>query len=210
MPDTKDKLLQFSPVQVKILEAYVDLAYELGPAMVTLEKVAKKAGVAFSTVRYHFAGEQLDLMRSAVFYVGAIGQNYIQAFVESREREANFNGVHEYTRGTFQWTLESPAYVSYLFHFYYLCSTRVNLVLDNKAFLETARGRVRSLLFESIGRGLYRPVRDPVTLAQQIHILVIGGVLTALTERDKKALNRQLKVVLDAIDSLIHAEAKAK
>ncbi len=197
---------KFSSTEAAILQAFIKLCHKLGPHNVTLQKVAKEARVAFGTVRYHFAGPELDLHRSAIFYAILIGQQYIHSWLEERRFRPDFNGVHEYIRGTFQWYKMDPATVSYVFNFYYLCTTKVDLVIDNKRFLETARGRIEALFFESVGRGQYPHVTHSQELAKLIQAVVAGGVLMAATSREPKELEVIQEITVRSVDAVICAQ----
>jgi AcrR family transcriptional regulator len=199
----KQKRESFSPIQEKILKAFIDICYEEGISNVTLQKVASRSKVAFGSVRYHFAGEKMDLLRAGVFYVVKIGQDYIQKHLFRESTKKNYNGVHEYISGFFRWYKEYPRYGSYLFNFYYHCTTDVEMYLDNREFLNTARARLKSLILEAVGSEHYTRPKHIDLVVQQIHALLVGSILVAASEKERKIIDQFCTATIQAADQLL-------
>jgi AcrR family transcriptional regulator len=194
---------KLSDTDIKLIEAYLSLCAEHGVLEVTLQKVAKKAGVAFGTVRYHFSGENLDLAQASILYVVEEGYRFIEASLYEAQLRKDYNGIEAYIRCTFEWVRKKRAHTSFILYYYYLSATGARLVLRNEAFVKRARARITSLLYEAIGRGLYSPQGKPEELARRIHSLLLGAVIVAGTEGAPGAHEAQLEMTLRTANQIL-------
>jgi len=194
----------FSKTEIKIIEAYLSLTERIGVADATLQRVADEGNFAFGTVRYHFAADKaLDLTQAAILYVGRSGQQFIEAYVEREQQKAGYNGVKAYIEGTFQWIQKQSSHSSFLIYFYYLGNTQKDLIISNELFLQKARSRILHILRETIGIGLYKPLKNLEGLVLQIHALLMGTAIIASSQRSKKEYKLQCEMALRACDTLI-------
>ncbi|HEX4926233.1 MAG TPA: hypothetical protein VFV50_19220 [Bdellovibrionales bacterium] len=197
--------MEFSPTQIRILESYLKLCQKESPSNVTLQKVADHAKLAFGTVRYNFAEDEMDLTTAGLLYAVTRGQRFIETYLKEAEKKKSYNGLAEYILGTFEWIREEPSHASFLFYFYYLTTTSYKLPFSNEDFITTARRRVQTLLYECIGRGLYKPVGNVEALSIQIHTLVVGAGLVVATTKSEAQRNKLFETTFRAIESLILA-----
>jgi AcrR family transcriptional regulator len=200
---------QFSITETKIIEAYLQLSNEIGVANITLQKVATEANVAFGTVRYYFANNKnLDLTQAAVLYVFSEGVEYIERLI-ARDRTSNkFDGIKSYVRANVEWILKKRTHAVYLLHYYYLLTTKASSVVRNDQFLTAARVRIRSLIHESIGSGVYPPLEAIDALVLKIHALVMGIAVIGVIDMKKNSLQDQCEIAMSAITVLFEQHKK--
>lgn len=197
------KKTELSEKRQHIIESFLNLAMKIGVENITLEKIAKEAKVAFGTVRYHFSPNQMSLTDSAVLYVVKSGQNYVNELISQERMKAEFNGVHAYIRANFDWVQKRKAHASFLLHYYYLCVTQVKVVIRNNLLLDSTRVRIRGLVHESIGSGVYSSVQHVDELVLQIHSIVMGSVIIAGTEGSEKSYQMQCEIAIDAVTRIM-------
>ncbi len=198
-------------MQMQLVEAYLELSFRIGIELVTLQKVADEAKVAFGSVRYHFVREgQPDLMSAATTYVVLKGYQAIETRLSADRSRKTFNPLHSYVNAMFEWTEKSRKESSYLLYFYYRCGTRNELALSNETLVDTARRRIRQLMSESVGLGLYPKLPSDLDhRIKRIHALLLGALVVAGTERRADAFGRQRDVVLKGIDEIMAKKSKS-
>lgn len=181
---TLERLPSFSPMEVKILEAYLKICHRLGPDLVTLAAVAKEAGVAFGSVRYYFAGEgRLSLSEAAILYVLSCGYSYLTSSMQRvKKNKTPIDLVLAYLQCHFELIKKKPEHSSFLLYFYYLNATRRDLIVKNNDLFEIATERIQSLAAENIATGLWPRCDNLQTLAKEIHQIVFGACLSALIQ----------------------------
>jgi AcrR family transcriptional regulator len=184
----------------RILESVVHHCYENGGLYVGLRDIAETAGVAFGTVRYHFAQEGKDLVREAIYYVVLKGRQYIDLRLDAARSKKRFHPVHEYVDAMFGWIVEHPTYASFLVHYYYLSASKNTVEPLATAFLEGGRRRLEGLFTEAIGRGLYPPAKDLQFLSASAHSQLLGNWLKATMDPGSMSRGKQnTKEVLDLL-----------
>ena len=171
----------------RILEAYLDLAHEQGVETITLEKVAKRAGVAYGTVRYHFNERDLSISHQAAAHVGKHAQDFVSTYLEGKPASARQPIIVTWFEANLKWAEAHPTHASQFVYFYYLCTTRVRGRELNRAFLDAAARRIAELLYMDIGRGRIAKREGVEEMAIAIHGLAIGTILRALTDPDLKS-----------------------
>jgi AcrR family transcriptional regulator len=199
----KPRRPQGGSLEKAVLEAYLKLSRRVGIAQVTLQKMADLAGVAFGTVRYYFATGEKAIHDEAFALVLQDSYRYIEEVLFEKRRGTKFNPIHLYVETMFLWAIENPEQGSYLIYMYYLSTTDVPLKTEVAETVMKARLRIESLLHEAIGKGLYKPVRDPESCAAHIHALTIGFGFIGLSFRNDKKFQLQKKLCIEAIDRLI-------
>lgn len=187
-----------------ILEAYVDLAYEIGVANVTLQKIADKAGVAFGTVRYYFSSDEGEVIHEAAFQ-NALAHSFIEIEKISARLRAkkNANPVHVYLESMLTWVRDFPAYGSFLIYYYYVSSSKVRTTTNLAEVNARARQKIESLLLESIGLGLYPPAKNLKDAAMVIHSTVIGAGFVAMATGTRVAFETQRELCLSSVDAFL-------
>jgi AcrR family transcriptional regulator len=199
--------------KTKLADAFIDLASREGAYRITLEAVAKKARVPFSTAHYHLKALGVGLVEFGLREVGVRAQAYIQAFLERAGRESpKGNPLHDYVIGSFAWARELRPHASIWLFQYHLIAVNEATREAHQIFLDAALERIEKLIFESVGKGFYpertrRPgkTRDA---AIAVHSLLIGGMTRALvSSTDSKsphsALESHERIVLSTIDCLL-------
>lgn len=191
------------PTKEALIEAYVELCTEIGPAQVTIEKIAQKAGFSFGTARYHFVKEGTSILSESILYVIQRGVQYITAKIDRMKLEAGQGPVEAYLLANLDWVKNFRAHANFMVYFYSLCATHQELPVLASTFTEAGRARVEALLYEGIGRGLYSRPADLPRLAVQIHTLVLGSCLAAAVNPTPEALKLQEVSALASLKAIL-------
>lgn len=175
----------------RILKSFFELAFEEGINAVTLQKVADRSQVAFTTVRYHFNIQGHSLSEVALNELLQHAYQFIEKGIAHLRNQPSFDPVDSYIQVMFDWIEQEPVFTSYLAYFYYLCTTKIELPFHNRALVETAQRRIQTLMHEGLGMGMYSFKGDTLTASQQIHSIVMGGFIIGNTSRQTEALKSQ-------------------
>jgi len=171
------QLRQFNDVEKQVIEAYLDLCFEGGITQVTLQKVAKRAGLAFSSARYYFSGEgKASVEASTVQYVLQNAHIFIEINLQNTRATLPFDGLLQYIVVMLNWGKEFPKHGSFLVYFFYLSSTALAkfMPISNSDLVATARRRIQSLYYEAVGQGLYPSIENVEKLTVQMHAYLFG------------------------------------
>ena len=187
----------------KILDAYLSLCAEIGITQVTLQKVAKKSKLSFTTVRYHFAENSSGLEYEASMYVAQTGQRFTQLAIDNARKKKSFNTIKSYIDATFDWLEAYPDQAKFLIYFYYVSGTKQNLPIRNDSLVETARIRTTSLIHEAIGRGEVKKSVDAADLAPKIHAIIYGCGVLAMSIASKEEYHRSRRICWEMIQKLL-------
>lgn len=190
----------------KILDAYFDICRHDGIESVTLQKLADRSGVALTTVRYHFQMQGVSLSQVATDYMSDKTYEYLdQGMLHAREGK-NFDPVRAYIHVTFRWIEEQPVQASFLIYYYYLSSTQVEQRVTNKELIEIAHRRIQGLIHEGLGMKLYRHEGDTLKLSRQIHLIITGACMYAITARDSEFIQTHKDLCLELTMKLLGAQ----
>jgi AcrR family transcriptional regulator len=187
----------------KILDAYLSLCAEIGITQVTLQRVAKKSKLSFTTVRYHFAEHSSGLEYEASMYVAQAGQRFTQTAIDNARKKKSFNTVKSYIDATFDWLESFPDQAKFLIYFYYVSGTKQNLPIRNDSLVETARIRTASLIHEAIGRGEVKKTLDVIDLAPKIHAILYGCGVLAMSIGSMEEYKRSRRICWEMIQKLL-------
>lgn len=173
--------------KARLAAAFVTIASEKGVDQITLEAVAKKARVPFSTAHYQLRTMGLSIIEFGLRSVGTHGQEFTRNYLERRAREAPAeNPLEQYLEGTFAWFKEFRPYANIWLFQYHAIAVNPQLRAIHQTFLDTAIVRIEKLIFESVGKGFYpewsrRETKIPVSeVAIAVHSILMGGTTRAL------------------------------
>lgn len=186
------------PPEERVVNAFIEFCDERGILEATLQKIARKAGVPFSTAHYHWGGSLERLISAVLQKIGKSAQEYIFARLQN-PKKGEGNPLECYVQGTFDWIEERGGDARLWVYFFYHASTGVDQRRAHEAFLVVARKRILQLLFEAKGRGYYPKLEPTLERASQIHALVFGYGIQAITI-DSKAGKKALRE--DALSAL--------
>ena len=192
-----------STVKAQILKAYFEICNEEGIESVTLQKVADRSHVALTSVRYHFQLKGLSLSQVALQYVSDTTYEWIHSGLQKAREAANFNPVLAYIQGQFDWIEQQPLEASFLVYYYYLCTTKTPVSIENKDLVEIAQKRILGLIHEGMGLKLYAVAGDPVALSRVIHMLVMGCGIIIATCRNSEFARQQKDSCLKFVSRLL-------
>jgi AcrR family transcriptional regulator len=181
---------EFSEIEQKILESYLSLCARHGITQVTIQMIAKQAKLAFATVRYHFSEKEIDFDQAASLFVARSGQRFTADFIERARSKKGFNPVKAYLDGTFEWFSNNPDHANFLLYFYYASGTHKGLWFRNGELLETARLRTLSFVNEAVGMGTMAKPKDAGLLAFEVHSIVFGSGVMAMSVNNKAETGR--------------------
>lgn len=188
----------------RILEAYIELAYEIGIPNITLQKIADEAGVAFGTVRYYFSSEEGEIIHKAAFQTALAHSFREVANITAKLRtKKNANPVFVYVESMFDWVQQFPAYGSFLIYYYYLSSSKLRPSTELGDVNVKARQRIEALLFESIGMGFFKSVKNVKEAANAIHSSVVGHGFIAMVTGNKASFDLQREICKETINSYL-------
>jgi hypothetical protein len=126
-----------------------------------------------------------------------------EEMVKKRMVSSTFNPIESYIEVMFKWLETKPAYASYLCHYYYLSTSKIELAVNNHVFLKQAYLRIESYLHESVGRELFAKPKNMSFAVRQIHSLLMGCCLIASIGRTKQGLETQKEICLDTVRQLL-------
>ncbi|RYZ69725.1 MAG: TetR/AcrR family transcriptional regulator [Proteobacteria bacterium] len=192
----------------RLVDAYISLAYEVGVAHITLQKIADKAGIGFSTVRYYFTQDSFDIHGEAFKRVMLRSLESVERAVWTDKRSL-VNPVHAYVDSIFDWINEDRINSTYLIYAYYSASSALKTSVDLSEVNENARRKIQSALLESIGLEIYKPVKDAQACASSIHACVVGHGFVAMTASSRDAFKTFKVQCLSTVHALIVNSAKS-
>lgn len=187
----------------QILEAFLSLCQESSVESITLQKIADKSKVALTSVRYHFQLQGETLSRVALDYVSDKTYAYLDRSMLDARQKKNFDPVKAYINAQFSWVAEQPRQASFLMYYYYLCTTKVSLKVQNSELIEIGRNRVLSLIHEGVGMGLYTLSGPAATTSTNVHMLITGAMLIGATGRSSEFLKTQKNLCLEYVSRLL-------
>jgi hypothetical protein len=169
----------------KILNSFIQLSYEQGIESITLQKIADHSGLAMNTVRYHFKIQGLNLSQVAVDFVAEKNFEFIEKkFLENRGR-ADFDPVNCYAESQFEWLTNEPIQACMLFYYFFLCTTKIPLEVENTELMELARKRLIGFINEGVGIGIYKRPTDVENLSRDLYMIISGACFSLATSRNK-------------------------
>lgn len=203
---TKHKKLGRRPQQgdgsrVDIIKAYLALTYEIGPDQITIERIAKKAGLTLGTVRYYFADAQPGLYaHSLKFHLDKVYRMLEERLSKERlAKRQKFDPLKTYIETMFEW-ISDPIDGCFELYSYFLCGTRDRFPDFDFDFMDIARTRIGSFLLEGIGAGRFKiPVNQIEYTAHQIHNIILGCCVSAMIDPNKRNFEKNRKIGLDLI-----------
>ena len=196
---------KLEPARSLLIESLMSLVSEIGAHQITLQKVAKRAKIPFSTAHYYFGGNKDLIFKEAAIQAGTQGQNYIAAYLQ-KHSNLNSNPVELYIKGTFQWLKDHPIESRYWLFNYYYSSLNPDFIEQQALFIENARKRVLNLLFEAKGRGFYPKLNLTPDLAAQVHTLIFGlGIMSMIQNFDVKIIHQFRQETLKQVGSILNS-----
>lgn len=191
------------PAKETLLNGFIILIHDIGAHQVTLQKVAKKAKVPFSTAHYYYGGDWDRIFSDAVQVVGERLQTFTTAYIQSHSNVKS-NPIELYVNASFQWILENKYDPSlWLFNFYF-SSLKPDFAVRQDEFVEQARKRVLGLLFEAKGKGFYPKLKVTQDAAVLAHTLVHGFAIQAVVQNhDAKKVNAIRKQAIEQINQAL-------
>lgn len=191
-----------------ILRAFLHVCQEDGIETVTIQKIADHSRVALTSVRYHFQMQGLSLSQVALNFVADKNFDFIDKYLTEARNKKNFDPVKAYIESQFNWLEEEKLEASFLFYYFYMCTTKLQLTVSNKELLEIAQRRVLSLIHEGIGNGAYTVKADLADIAIQAYLIISGTCMVVATSRDSEFASKQKKVCFDFVASLLNPNPK--
>ncbi len=187
----------------EILNAFLVLCWQDGVESITLQKIADESKVALTSVRYHFQQQGDSLSRVAGDYVSDKTYEYLDRSILDARSKKNFDPVNAYVNAQFKWIAEQPMQASFHMYYYYLCTTKVSLKIQNSELIEIGRRRVLSFIHEGIGMGLYSLIGSADAVSIDVHTYITGACFQAATCRNVEFSKNLKNLCFDYVARLL-------
>ena len=164
-----------------LVRAFLDLSGQQGVARITLQAVAKHAGIPFATAHHHFGGDKKDIRDEASLYVGKQAQEFISDWIEKASLLGE-NPLQAYFMGSLEWARLYPSFGGFWLYVYHVLSFDTEKRAAHATFVQVAQNRIHRLLLECVGRGECPQAIATADTAYTIHALLTGAVFLAITD----------------------------
>lgn len=188
----------------RLKAAIIDLAGEHGADRVTLDGAAKRAKIPFSSAHSLLKKSGMSVLQYGIQEVGENAQRTIAAYIATEQKgNPTKNPLHHYINGTFDWAERFPRHASlWLFQYHTISVNRPDLE-RHQEFLDTAVSRIEKLIYEGVGRGIYKTVENVSKTATVIHTLLMGATLRALVSARKGSSEEHRVLTIEMVDWLL-------
>lgn len=206
MPEELIKSLTkpLSDIEMKILESFVQLSYQHGAHQVSYQMLADSTGLGYTTIHYHFPTKTTDIYQRALVYMFQEAYQFIDKEMLKEQMKGNgYNPIFDYIKVMFTWVRTKSAHASFLCYFYYLMTSKAQIVINNSFFLSRAYLRLESYLHESMGRKLIPEVQKVSEIVPKLHSVITGCALIAGISRDDKIINREEQNCSDIVKTIL-------
>lgn len=191
------------PLETKeiILESFISLVEQRGAFQIVFQEIADASKMSLGSIRYYFKNYD-SLVEAAIVYVFQRAQVVIEEDIMRVRLSGSSNQmIRAYIEANFRWMEAYPSHAAFLSYFYHLCCTRASVV--GRDFWQRGRKRVEALILEEVARTKSKGPQDVEAAAQVIHSMIFGSVVVAMAERSPESSQRQLKVLLDSLPSVL-------
>ena len=172
-----------------IVDAYFDLAAEIGVDKITLHQLSLKTGLSPSNVKYHIDEHDNYLESLAIQLVRTDINLYLDENISKDRRSRSFNPLMSYAKHMLLWPKHSPRYAVFLLFIYYRTATYPKSKSPSgegyQTILERAQSRVEGLLNEGIGAQLYDSPFSKDVFVRAFHALVLGQLVIHINLQKK-------------------------
>lgn len=167
-----------------ILEAAITCYAKNGFDHVTLEMVAREAGVTRPLIKHYFKNAD-DVRDHAMKYIRLLFQKIaIDAMVAQPDPVSM---LEAYVRSCFRWLDSSRTHSQVWLSFLHTCSHSRKERLLNTEAVNTGTDRITSLLREGQKQKLFT-CADPVAAARALQVMMTGGLISSVSEDAPKNL----------------------
>lgn len=173
-----------------ILEATIDCIAKKGFDGLTMERIAREAGVTRQLVKYYFEDTR-ELSGFAIKYIRLLFQKLaVDAMLKDQRPDLM---LANYAEVCFQWVDTFRIHALTWFCFLNLCSGNKKYRELNTASIMAGEERVRSLLEDGKKTGVFH-VADTANAAKLIRILITGAMIVYASEEleDPKSFIRSI------------------
>ena len=170
----------------QILEAALKCLAKKGFEALTLEMVAREAGISRPMVNRYF--KNLDELRElSIKYVRLLFQKMAVDAVAKETRHDKM--LKQYVSACFQWLAVSKTHALVWFAFLHQCMRRPKDRALNTEAVRVGEERIQSLLMAGKAAGVFRH-DDSERVAKQLQIVITGALLSVMSENyeDLKSL----------------------
>ncbi len=193
--------------EAEILEAYLKVALEEGVDGVTLQKVASRAGVAYSTVHYYFGDAGHSLVDTALQYVGKASEEFMERRLAPALAATDNNALRAYVDAKFEWNKKFPTYASMLCYFLYQATRDKPARQLSSRLYQVSLQKMQAMILQEIGKGNIPPLKD-VEIASAKVQTILSGALMADATVDGPREGSVKKLALETIDDVFRAHTK--
>jgi AcrR family transcriptional regulator len=159
-----------------IIESFLNQGMEKGIYKVTLQQIADRAGVAYSTAHYYLGGEG-KLIPTVLEHVAQKAATYMETADQKIKSDQSIKPISCYIGANFSWAKENPSHFAFWIYFYYLTFFQEYFRSKNVEFTRRARSRIINYLYLEYGRQQLSLPNDVESLADSIHDHVVGSLV---------------------------------
>ena len=174
-----------------ILEAAIQCFAKSGFDAVTLEMIAREAGVTRPLLRHYFADGN-DLRTTALKYIRVLFQRLA---VDAVKKENTVDGALEaYVDACFYWVEHFKAHSDVWLSFLYRCAKQKSFRDLNSAAARVGEERILSLIRQGAKNGILK-MTSPEASAKALQSLITGALVTYVSEnlKDRPAYKEIIK-----------------
>ncbi|MGE0526210.1 MAG: TetR/AcrR family transcriptional regulator [Bdellovibrionales bacterium] len=160
-----------------ILEAAIKCFSRRGMTGVTVEMIAREAGVARSLINHYFEGPE-DVQMCAIKYIRLIFQKFCLDAL-SREPDPALM-LERYIRCCFEWLQKSKTHALVWCAFLERCARLTNLRRLNTEAVRVGTERIETLLQSGVATGHFSC--HPTRVAKPLQIFITGAMVSFMSE----------------------------
>lgn len=161
-----------------LLEASLKCFAKKGFDEVTLEMIAREAGVTRPLITHYFENAE-ELKMVAIKYVRLLFQKFVlEAMEKANEPDRKLSA---YVSACFTWVENHRTHAAVWLAFMQRCTRQSKLRKLNTEAVRTGEKRIAALLGAGTQQEFFK-CSDPETAARAIQVVITGGILSLITE----------------------------
>lgn len=179
-----------------ILEAAISCFAKKGFESVSMEMIAREAGVTRPLVKYYFKDLQ-DIQITAVKYIRLLFQKYA---IEALSRaDDSSSALNMYVRACFDWLANFRTHAKVWLAFIHVCSYHRASSALNTSAVQVGAERITQILEVGVARGEFQ-CENPQTAARLIQTVITGALISFGSEQLEAPSDYQKMVEMHCLE----------
>ena len=154
-------------------------------------------------MHYHFGGSDNTLFEQATIQVGIGMQDFIPLYFGSYEKLRLASPVECYVRASLAWIEKFPHHASFWVYHCYALTLKDQHADTLDSVWEGGRKRMRELILEGMGSGIYKRKHEILELSWSLHSMLVSAMFSATILRSKTRSQVELKHLLKNIEYML-------